>query len=71
MLVPGRGNKGSGAVVVSGARDAGGGNELSVSDAGKGASLFGVPGLAVPAPAVRAACASAFFLAFCDTGMAG
>ena len=49
MLVPGRG---SGAVVVSGASEAGGGSELSPSDAGKGASLFGAPGLAGALPAV-------------------
>jgi len=69
--VPGRGNRGSGAVVVSGASEAGGGRELSDSDEGKGASLFGAPGLADPVPALRAPCESGFFLAFCDTGMAG
>ena len=71
MLVPGKGNKGSGAVVVSGASEAGGGSELSDSDEGKGASLFGAPGLADPLPADRAACACVFFLASCDTAMAG
>ena len=71
MLVPGKGNRGSGAVVVSGASEAGGGSELSDSEEGKGASLFGAPGLADPLPAVRAGCTSVFFLAFCDTAMAG
>ena len=71
MLAPGKGKRGSGAVVVSGASEAGGGSELSVSDEGKGASLFGAPGLAVPLPAVRAGCISVFFFAFGDTAMAG
>jgi len=70
-LAPGRGNRGSGAVVLSGASDAGGGSELSDPDEGKGTSLFGVPGLAAPLPVVRAPCASGFFLAFCATGIAG
>ena len=60
MPVPGEGNRGpgavvvpgAGAVVVSGASEAGGGSELSLSDAGRGASLFGPPGLAGPVPAV-------------------
>ena len=71
VLVPGKGNKGSGAVVVSGASEAGGGSELSDSDAGKGASLFGAPGPADPFPAVRSGCPGVFFLAFGDTAMAG
>jgi hypothetical protein len=62
---------GPGAVVVSGASEAGGGSELSPSDAGSGASLFGAPGLARSVPAVRAPFASGFFFAFCDTGKAG
>jgi hypothetical protein len=66
------GNSVSGAVVISGASDAGGGSE-SVSDAGKGASLFGAPGFAaaVPAPALRSLCAFSFFLLVCATGKAG
>ena len=71
VLVPGGGSSGSGAVVVSGAREAGGGSEESVSGAGKGASLFAAPGLAEPVPAVRAPCASPFFLPPCATGKAG
>jgi len=71
VLVPGKGKRGSGAVVVSGASEAGGGSELSDSDEGKGASLFGALGLAFPVPALRASCASVFFLTFCDTGIAG
>ena len=54
----------SGAVVVSGASEAGGGSEPLTSEAGKVASLFASPGFAAdPVPAVRAACASLFFLA--------
>ena len=61
-----------GAVVTSGASEAGGGSELLTSEAGKGASLFASPGFAVdPVPAVRASCASAFFLPAWDAGMAG
>ncbi len=71
MLVPGKGNRGSGAVVVSGASEAGGGSELSDSEEGKGASLFGAPGLADLVPALRAPCVSVFFLTFCDTDIAG
>ena len=69
--MPGGGNRGSGAVVLSGASEAGGGSELSPSDAGSGASLFGAPGLAGSLPAVRGPFASGFFFAFCETGMAG
>jgi len=71
VLVPGKGNRGSGAVVVSGASEAGGGSELSDSDEGKGASLFGPLGLAFPVPTLRAPCASDFLVTFCDTGIAG
>ena len=71
MLVPGRGGRGSGAVVVSGASEAGGGSELSPSDGGRGASLFGAPGLADPLPAVLPPCVSVFFFALSETGMAG
>ena len=44
--MPGKVDDGSGAVVVSGASDAGGGSEVSVSAAGSGASLFAAPGFA-------------------------
>jgi hypothetical protein len=74
VVVPGAGAvvvPGAGAVVVSGASEAGGGSELSVSDGGRGASLFGAPGLAGPVPAVWPPCGSGFFFAFCETDMAG
>src|SRR4029077_15216537 len=71
VLVPGRGGRGSGAVVVSGAREAGGGSELSLDDGGRGASLFGAPGLAGSLPAVLPPCVSGFFFALSETGMAG
>ena len=71
VLVPGRGGSGSGAVVVSGASEAGGGSEESVSGAGNGASLFGAPGFAEPVSAVRLPCASPFFLPVCETAKAG
>ena len=63
LVLAGAGN-GSGAVVVSGASEAGGGSETSVSGAGNGASLFAGPGFA-PAPlfAVRASRVPAFFFA--------
>ena len=63
-LVPvlgGAGN-GSGAVVVSGASEAGGGSETSVSGAGNGTSLFAGPGFPDdPLLVVRASFAAAFF----------
>jgi hypothetical protein len=60
-VLGGAGN-GSGAVVVSGASEAGGGNETSVSGAGNGASLFAGPGFTPdPLLAVRAAFAAPFF----------
>lgn len=62
MLVLGGAGRGSGAVVVSGASEAGGGNETSVSGAGSGAALFAGPGFADPLLAVRAPRASPFFL---------
>jgi len=62
VLVPGGASSGSGAVVVSGASEAGGGSELSLSDVGNGASLFAGPGFADPLSAVRAPCMSLFFL---------
>ena len=71
VLVPGRGSSGSGAVVVSGASEAGGGSEESVSGAGNGASLFGAPGFAEPVSAVRAPCVWPFFLPVCETAKAG
>ena len=71
MFVPGRGGRGPGAVVVSGASEAGGGSELSPSDAGRGASLFGAPGLADPVAVAPPRFVSVFFFAFCETGMAG
>ena len=50
----GAAGNGSGAVVVSGASEAGGGSETSVSGAGNGAWLFAGPGFApVPLLAVR------------------
>src|SRR5207247_4308960 len=69
----GSGGSGSGAVVVSGAREAGGGSEESVADAGNGASLFGAPGFADPVTPLCAPCASLFFLltCCCATGKAG
>jgi hypothetical protein len=71
VLVPGKGTRGSGAVVVSGASEAGGGSELSDADEGKGASLLTAPGFADPVSAVRDPCPLAFFVAFCDTCIAG
>ena len=53
--------EGSGAVVFSGAMDAGGGSETSVSCTGSGASLFGALGLA---EAVPATCVSRVFTFF-------
>ena len=50
---------------MSGASEAGGGREPSLSAAGNGASLFAAPGFADPVPAVRAPCASLFFLPAC------
>ena len=50
---------------MSGASEAGGGSETSLSGAGNGASLFASPGFADPVPAVRGPCASAFFLPPC------
>jgi len=44
---------GSGAVVLSGANEAGGGKETSVWDAGSGAWLLAAPGFAGSALAVR------------------
>jgi len=62
----------SGAVVLSGASEAGGGSEPLTSEAGKGAWLFASPGFAAdPVPAVRASCASPFFLPTWAAGMAG
>jgi hypothetical protein len=54
---------GSGAVVVSGASEAGGGRETSVWDAGSGASLFAAPGFAGSVLAVRVSRLFPFFLA--------
>jgi len=57
---------------MSGASEAGGGSEPSLSDAGNGASLFASLGFAAgPVPAVRAPCASLFFLVVCAVLMAG
>ena len=70
--MPGGASKGSGAVVVSGASEAGGGSELSLSDVGNGASLFAGPGFADPLlSAVRAPGISVFFLLTCCIGSAG
>jgi hypothetical protein len=64
VLVLGGAGNGSGAVVVSGASEAGGGSETSVSGAGNGASLFAGPGFAAaPLLAVRASGAPPFFFA--------
>jgi hypothetical protein len=57
---------------MSGASEAGGGREPSLSDAGKGASLFASLGFAAgPVPAARAPGASLFSLAVCAVLMAG
>ena len=70
-LVLGGTNRGAGAVVVSGASEAGGGNETSVSGAGNGASLFAGPGFADPLLAIRVSRAFPFFLAAPAVARAG
>ena len=60
-MLGGAGN-GSGAVVVSGASEAGGGSETSASGDGNGASLFAEPGFALdPFLVCRAWFAAPFF----------
>jgi hypothetical protein len=69
--VPGKVDEGSGAVVVSGAIDAGGGSEASVSAAGSGASLFAAPGFADSPLAVCVPWVVPFFLPATAGGIAG
>ena len=62
VLVLGGADGGSGAVVVSGASEAGGGSERSVSAEGNGAWSFAEPGVAGPRLAIRSPDAPPFFL---------
>ena len=62
---------GSGAVVVSGASDAGGGSDRSVSAEGNGAWSFAEPGVAGPRSTVRPSDPPPFFLEVCAVTTAG